>query len=91
MEAWPEVREEMEQLLLLLIFTGTAGCHTSCKCFPIPGVLLTELLVSSGQHSDLEQTYSMLVTNKYLIFLPKVRPELDETLKGNKFVYSLFT
>ena len=44
MEAWPEVQEEMEQLLLLLIFTGTAGCHAPCKCFHIPGVLLTELL-----------------------------------------------
>ena len=79
--------EETEQQLLLLIFTGTAGCHASCKCFPIPGVLLTELLVSSGQHPDLEQAYPTLVTNKYLIFLPKVRPELDVTLKGNKFIY----
>ena len=48
-------------------------------------------LVSSGQLLDLEQAYPTLVMNKYLIFLPKVRPELDVTLKGNKFVYSLFT
>ena len=50
-----EVRDVMEQLLLLLLLTGTARCHESCKCFPVPGVLPTELFRFFWTTFDLEQ------------------------------------